>query len=952
MSISTDQVRREPFVGHKAELDQLLDAVIQGEDGRGRMVLVEGRAGMGKTTLLRKLQERAGEIGRLQKARFAHGNCYLRTGFDDAYAPLVEIMQTLLLRDERSDANDKSLLLRAIVEEVAPDLLLRIPGGTVVQGDQFNIQSMQSQIGALGSHATGVVGGAVSADVKAVVFQQQRSLAADADMHAGLVTPRPFQYVSALTEIAAHFAPLVLMIEDAHQIDDASCQVLIRLAPRLSERPLVVVVTYRPEDLNDQHSFQSVREELLSSGFAQDMTLTGWDEDQVKGYVQERYGRQLNPNLAAWLVDLCDGQPLFVTHYLTLLEQDCIIRFENGGPVLDGGITKVAGNWEPTGLLASNAVPDEIEKLLDQRVNRVDRDDREMLQVGAVQGEHFMSVALSDLLEKEELAILAQLRRVKEQHGIIELYRGDELPGLKSQVYTFESILMQQAFYRRLDPGEHQIRHLKIAQWLEAILRGQGRWPRRFVLEIARHYDRADEPLAAAQYYHLAAQSSFVDGASVEATTLCWKALKRVRALPEDGAEHDRLRAQIIQLLLLSSELRWRGRPELQRELSLSSLVQEAEEAASRAGDLALVAWVKYVTGKILVITESRTRAISVLQEALQFARNANDPECEFVVLSELGHQTVGENLAAGVQLLHEANRLFDDRLSNAAGPDANALKRRYWRLKSLIGVAEFDGGNFDAAVKWLQESIDGLRKTKSNDDLLFPMNFLGQTYMAMGLFEQAEEVIKESLELFKREESVIARIAYNRSILGKLYLEWERLDEAAQVLKTAYAEIEATWDISVMLLVRNYYSELLIHPEYPGRDPAEAERQLRTTVEESLASGYYRSAVVALSLLGRLALMRGEIEAAVSFSTEAVNELRARGTLPALRSEEVFFHHFKILEAAGQSSEARLYLEQAHRIVEQKAASIADEQHRHAYLERVPVSRSIRSALTASTQS
>src|SRR5436853_6643346 len=104
------------------------------------------------------------------------------------------------------------------------------------------------------------------------------------------------------------------------------------------------------------------------------------------------------------------------------------------------------------------------------------------------------------------------------------------------------------------------------------------------VLEVAHHYNLGDEPVSAAHYYFLAAQSSFSDGAFVETIELCQKARECLKKVDNQ----DRMLVEVIQLLFVVSENRWRGKPELQEELAQASLAQEAEEAASRTGDLAL----------------------------------------------------------------------------------------------------------------------------------------------------------------------------------------------------------------------------------------------------------------------------------------------------------------------------------------------------------------------------
>ncbi|MDP9374157.1 MAG: tetratricopeptide repeat protein [Chloroflexota bacterium] len=577
-------------------------------------------------------------------------------------------------------------------------------------------------------------------------------------------------------------------------------------------------------------------------------------------------------------------------------------------------------------------------------------EDRKILQLGAVQGEQFLSLILAGLLEQEQPEALDdRLQKVIEQHRIINYCNGDEWTKERSETYTFEHILMQQAFYNKLSPFRRRRYHRRVAELLERMLSEQPNPLRKLVLEVAHHYDheRGDEPLSAAQYYYQAAQSSFADGAFVETADLCQQALENLRTLAPEGAGRDRLQVEIIQLLLIASETRWRGKPGPRGELSVLALVGEAEAAASRTGERALLAQVKLIKGRVLVATGSVIQALQSMQEALDLACASGDPLAEFTVLSVYGHQKNKENLAQGLALLYQAHDLYEQRLKPAhARLPPVVVSRSLHRLQGALGVGEFDRGQYDVALGWLQESIAGLKRLNMHDDLLIMLNFLGQLYAAMGLFERARDALDEAIALLKDEQEPHPWNGYNLALLGKLYLEWGRVQDAAEPLQQGWRETQATWQVDLATLVRNYYAELLMQPGYAGHDLVEAERLLAANAQESQANGLHRSTIAALSLRGRLALARGDTTAALRYSTAAVDSLEEKGTMPALRTEEVLFNQYRVLQAAGLGDQARDYLARAYATLQQKADGIKNEDDRWAFLERVPTSRAIRVAL------
>jgi hypothetical protein len=67
---------------------------------------------------------------------------------------------------------------------------------------------------------------------------------------------------------------------------------------------------------------------------------------------------------------------------------------------------------------------------------------------------------------------------------------------------------------------------------------------------------------------------------------------------------------------------------------------------------------------------------------------------------------------------------------------------------------------------------------------------------------------------------------------------------------------------------------------------------------------------------------------------------------MPALRTEEVLFNHYRVLTAAGRDAEARASLEQAHDVIRRKASTFKNNDEGRVYLERVVVNREIVAAM------
>jgi predicted ATPase len=180
------------------------------------------------------------------------------------------------------------------------------------------------------------------------------------------------QYTDTLARIATAHGLLVLLVEDAQWIDSASCELLLRVAELMEAGARIAVfVTYRPTHVTGGHPLEEVRSKLIARGCVETVRLTGLETIQIEDYVQKRFGTSFLPNFSGWLQHLCHGHPLYLTQYLTLLEQEGVIDFDAGTFRLYGSVAERAGEWEVTGRLADLPLSRDLDTLLDQRIHRL-----------------------------------------------------------------------------------------------------------------------------------------------------------------------------------------------------------------------------------------------------------------------------------------------------------------------------------------------------------------------------------------------------------------------------------------------------------------------------------------------------------------------------------------------------------------------------------------------------
>jgi predicted ATPase len=898
------------FIGREAELRQLINALENGAESRGGIYFVSGNAGMGKTALLTELQKRAAQISELKKGIFFRGYCDEDISEENAYQPFAEIVAQIT---EQQSKMFRPWLLQ-FFKELAPDLLNFIPGIGPIIG-------------------VSVKGAIVAGEILPSISARHQSSQAQNQLTD--------QFVYALFNLAREKPLLVLIIEDAHWIDDASCQLIYRLSRRLTTEKIVVILSYRPRLLQANHSLLKVKSRLEKEKGANAIHLKGFTTQELRSYLHRRFGTILHEYMVRWLEQITGGDPLFVVQHLSLLEDDLIIYKDGDRFRLRGDLRLINGELKAEGDLGRLKISTKVETVIQERIQRLKDEERDMLEMGSVQGISFQSAILADHSTRHERDILAQLRRVAERHRVISLAQNYRWYPDKSDVYVFEHALMHRAFYDRLTPGQRLLYHNEVAKILAMVLTSKPQADRKLLLDLAHHYEHGGQSLLAGEVYFDIAQEMYANGVFVETRRLCQHIINLLR-IKESNQEHDRLLSHAVLLFMICS-LDSEGRRS--EQLKLLELSKLGIEAAKRTHDKSTLAKIKVIQGGIIVHLGDMPKALSTMKEAYALALETGNPMAEAVVAMHLGSHLAKVDLAEAIRLRYRALDIYKEQrdASGKVGEIPTVLRYEIYTTVGSLSIHEFDQANFDKAQKLAERAWNGLKQLNMQEDLVWVGNYLAQIYLASGQFERAESILREVLSLFQGAEIYNAWTGYNWALLGKVYLEWEQIERASEPLARGAKESEWKNQADLLGIVRNYYAELLMHPEYKKRDLKAAAHLLELNISSTKTAGLIRSTVPALSLRARLALEQSSYDDALQLSSEAVQFLEEYNTLPAVRSEEIFFYHYLVLSSLNQEREAIEYLDKALKLITLKSRSIAVPDSRHNFLNRIPLNLQIK---------
>ncbi|HKF28564.1 MAG TPA: AAA family ATPase, partial [Candidatus Binataceae bacterium] len=237
--------------------------------GRGRIFLLSGEPGIGKTRLAEEMSNEASSRG----MRVLWGRCW-EGGGAPAYWPLIQILRAAV-----GDRDSKQL--QTLLGPNAAEIAQPIP-------------ELKSSISAL----------------------ETPSATTDSESARFLL----FDSVATLLKNLARTGPLLVVVDDLHDADQPSLQMLRFIARIIKDVPLLIVGTYRDAEVKNSPELGKLVGDLLREG--RPLPLTGLSKAEVGELIASRTGRVVDEGLVADLFRATDGNALYVEGVARLLESD------------------------------------------------------------------------------------------------------------------------------------------------------------------------------------------------------------------------------------------------------------------------------------------------------------------------------------------------------------------------------------------------------------------------------------------------------------------------------------------------------------------------------------------------------------------------------------------------------------------------------------------------------
>ncbi len=251
--------------------------------------------------------------------------------------------------------------------------------------------------------------------------------------------------IRAFFEGVSHSGTTVLVFEDLHWADSPLIDFVEELTDWWRGRPIMIVTMARPDLLDRRASWGTGRQGFISINLGPmgDSDMTALVNGAVPG---------LPDHVASTIVERAAGIPLYAVELLR-------------GLLAQGELAGEAGAYHVVGDLAQMVIPESLQAVIGARLDRLDAEDRALIQDAAVLGQSFTVSALSALTGREQSALQSHLVALARRE-LIEPVR--DARSSQSGEYRFLQGLIRDVALARLSREARRARHLAVAEHLES----------------------------------------------------------------------------------------------------------------------------------------------------------------------------------------------------------------------------------------------------------------------------------------------------------------------------------------------------------------------------------------------------------------------------------------------------------------------------------------------------
>ncbi len=244
--------------------------------------------------------------------------------------------------------------------------------------------------------------------------------------------------------------PLVFVLEDLQWADEGTVRLFHFMARRVAGRRVLLIGTYRPEETTSdpggrQHALPGVLQLLGREERFERIDLSRLSRDEVLEVLRRLYPtHQWGEEFGALLYREAEGNPFFMVEILKLLTAEKVLA-------------KRGEAWTLATTVDRISIPEKVYDVVMRRLSRLSGREREILELGAVEGDVFHSGTILRGLGIERMQLLKTLQFLEQIHHLIHA---------AGPQYHFDHSKIREILYDSIPPELRTEYHTVVGQFL------------------------------------------------------------------------------------------------------------------------------------------------------------------------------------------------------------------------------------------------------------------------------------------------------------------------------------------------------------------------------------------------------------------------------------------------------------------------------------------------------
>ncbi len=621
--------------------------------------------------------------------------------------------------------------------------------------------------------------------------------------------------------------PVILFLDDVQWADPSTLKLLHYLARNTRENHLLILCTYRSEDIlgadGTLNPLKTTMQNMSREHLYDEITLDRLDGSSVSDILMQLLGDTL-VEFVDRINKESEGNPFYLLEVIRML-------------VEEGHLTEKNGTWIPRENIQDVHIPSRIYDVVVRRLDRLVKEQRELLECASVVGDEFESKLLGHVTGMNRMLLLKNLNSIENTHRLIHS---------ANRKYRFDHNKIREVLYNGINGELREEYHLAVAEGYETLF---DKNMDEYLTNIAHHYFTARD-VRAVEYLLRAGDLSRKTYANDEAIKFYSAAMALTdsdhistrRALEGSGdvcaviGEYDQAEEYYEKAFELVGIHRdravlyrklafvYRGRGDYEKSLLYSDkgLAIVGDDEIERCKLL-------QVKGKVHLLKGEYDMAIEVYRDEMEHATGLGLEKEIGLALCNIGsvynckgdYHEAEEHIKEAIELLQGCNEMA------LLGPSWNQLgmvyrykgelekalecyeksyeifdeigdKSNMAALINNIGIVHWIRGELEKAIEYQERNMGIVKMIGDKRGLASAMNNMGLIYSTKGELDRALEYYNGTVELVKEMDDKWGQAVILLN-MAEIFLDKGDLDKSLEHSITGSGLLEKVGDKTTM---------------------------------------------------------------------------------------------------------------------------------------------------------